>query len=177
MADRVRVRNGPHVSLSSLSPRRLRMRLVRLTPGAVGLVAVGGFFGAAARNAIDQEIFSPRVGFPTATFVVNLAGAFLLGTLLETLVLLGDDLGTRRRVRLLAGTGFLGAFTTYSTFAVEADLLVHYGRAGTAAIYVAVSVIGGIGACTVGLILAAKRGRTSKSLPIDPDVDAEGGIQ
>ena len=62
-------------------------------------------------------------GWPWATFMINLAGAFILGALLEGLARSGGDTGWRQRVRLFAGTGFCGAFTTYSTLALEVSLL------------------------------------------------------
>ncbi|WP_264074632.1 FluC/FEX family fluoride channel, partial [Mycolicibacter minnesotensis] len=56
---------------------------------------------------------------------------------------LGDDSGWRRRARLCAGTGFCGAFTTYSTFALEIVLLGRHGHFGTAISYGVLSVVGG----------------------------------
>jgi CrcB protein len=146
---------------------------MNVTGGALGLIAVGGFFGAAAREAVEQWIPTSRGAFPVATLLVNLAGAFLLGVLLATLVRTGDDRASRQRIRLLAGTGFLGAFTTYSTFAVESDLLIHDGHAATALVYVVISVVAGLASCTAGLLVSARWGRPSMSLPLDPDTDAE----
>jgi CrcB protein len=69
----------------------------------------------------------------------------------------------------------MGAFTTYSTFATETDLLVRAGRSLTALIYVVVTLVGGLAATTAGIALAAARGGgRAANLPVDPDVDAEG---
>lgn len=168
----------------------------------MGTVAGGGVFGAAAREAVEQALPTPHHGFPLATMLINLSGAFLLGVLLEALVRAGADSGWRRRARLLAGTGFMGAFTTYSTFAVEADLLVRAGRGALAAVYVVATVAGGLVAAAAGIVVASRprlqrvggrrrAGRLPRvgqrpapyeaqegpwpgpALPVDPDVDEE----
>jgi CrcB protein len=135
-------------------------------------VALGGVAGAAARDAIEQAM-PPGAGFPVATLLVNLSGALLLGVLLEALVRAGDDTGWRRRLRLLAGTGFMGAYTTYSTFAVEAVQLGRHGRGGTAVAYVVVTVIGGLLATGTGVLAAgAVGGQRRRGLLPDADPDS-----
>lgn len=148
-------------------------RPLHRTPAAVALVLAGGFLGAGAREATEQAVPDPHGGFPLATFLNNLAGAFALGLLLEALVRAGDDTGYIQRARLLAGTGFCGAFTTYSTFAVE---IVQLGRAdhpGTAVVYAIATVVGGL-ATTLAGITAATAGHRWRDarLPLDPDVDS-----
>jgi CrcB protein len=93
--------------------------------------------------------------WPTGTFVVNLVGAFVLGALLEGLVRRGPDVANRQRARLLIGVGFCGALTTFSTLAVEADLLVRSHDAGLAFGYGVGSVAGGLVVTGVGISLAA----------------------
>jgi CrcB protein len=117
-------------------------------------VAVGGFAGALARYGFSLLEPTTTGHWPIGTFVVNLAGAFILGVLLEALARSGADAGWRQHTRLLIGTGFCGALTTYSTLAVEADLLVRDHRAGLAALYLLASVIGGLVATTVGIAVA-----------------------
>jgi len=85
-------------------------------------VAVGGAVGCLARYGIGLALPTPPTGWPTGTFLANLAGALLLGLLLEGLARTGPDTGWRQLARLGLGTGLLGAFTTYSTLAVELDL-------------------------------------------------------
>lgn len=152
-------------------------RPLHLTPSAVAQVMLGGVGGAAAREALEQVLPAGK-GFPTATLVANLTGAFLLGVILEALVRAGDDTGWRRRGRLVAGTGFMGAYTTYSTFAVEADELVRHGRVLLAVVYVAVTVIGGLVVAGAGIALAGalSRRRPVDVLPVDPDVDREDPV-
>jgi CrcB protein len=123
----------------------------------VGLVFAGGVAGTAARDAVSQVVASWG-SWPAATFCVNLVGAFALGVLLETLGRRGPDIGVRQRVRLLLGTGFLGAFTTYSALAVEVDLLVRDGYAWVALAYALATVVLGFFASTAGIWVASPRG-------------------
>jgi CrcB protein len=139
------------------------------SPRAIALVAAGGLFGAAAREAVAQAVRTRPGTFPLATFVINLTGAFALGVLLEVLARAGDDRGWRRHARLLAGTGFLGAYTTYSTLAVEADLLVRGGHAAMAVLYGLASALAGPVAAAAGI--AAATTTTARAMPIDPDLD------
>jgi CrcB protein len=141
----------------------------------VALVVAGGVFGAAARESVNQALPTPAGGFPTATFLINLSGAFVLGLLLEALVRSGEDHGGRRRVRLVGGTGFCGAFTTYSTFAVELVQLGRHGTWSTAVVYLVASVVGGMVMAALGVTVAATHARwTVDQLPVDPDIDVDG---
>jgi fluoride exporter len=81
-----------------------------------------------------------------ATLAINLAGSFALGFLVHY----GRDWSTEARDAV--GVGFLGGFTTFSTFTVQAVLEVDGGRGGIAALYVGVSVAGGLAAATAGYV-------------------------
>ena len=129
---------------------------LHLTPAALGLVAGGGMAGTAARYAMTLMVPS-RHGWPVATLSVNLIGAFVLGLLLEALARRPDE-GVRQRLRLVVGTGFCGAFTTYSALAVEIDLLLRTGQATTAIAYAVTTVVAGFLVCTLGIWAAARRG-------------------
>lgn len=129
-------------------------RPLHLRPRAAVWVAAGGIAGTAVRYGLALLWPTPAGGWPWATFVVNVVGAFVLGVLLEALVRAGDDSGWRRRLRLLLGTGFCGSLTTYSTFAVEADLLVRDHATGTAAAYLAASLVAGVAAVAAGIAVA-----------------------
>mgnify|MGYP002352794711 CR=1 FL=1 len=74
------------------------------------LVGLGGCLGGLSRFQLGR-LLSRRAGFPIGTFVINLTGAFLLG------VLTAAD--TSRQLYLFLGDGFLGAYTTFSTFMYE----------------------------------------------------------
>lgn len=123
---------------------------------AMLLVAAGGGVGAPARYVLG-ELWPPGpTGLPWSTFAVNVTGSLALGFLLELLTRSGPDTGRRRRVRLLFGTGFLGTFTTYSSLAVEADLLAAHGELGSAVAYAVGSVVVGLVAVAAGVVLAAR---------------------
>jgi CrcB protein len=115
----------------------------------LGAIAVGGAVGAPARYGLSELIGTHGAGtFPWPTFWVNVSGSLALGVLVAVLVGRARDGG---RWRALLGTGFLGAYTTYSTFAVEADQLVQHGHAAVAVAYVVASISAGLAAAAVGL--------------------------
>lgn len=117
-------------------------------------MAAGGCAGTAARLGVS-DLFPTAPGhLPVDTLLVNLTGALLLGVALESLVRRGADTGRRRMLRLVGATGFLGAFTTYSALAVEADLLVAHHRA-LALTYATGSVLAGLAAAAAGMTAAA----------------------
>ncbi|WP_336000880.1 fluoride efflux transporter FluC [Halorientalis halophila] len=78
------------------------------------LIAVGGFVGAVLRHAVSLSL--PATTLPWGTLAANVAGSFALGVLLYERHLAN---ALSLETRLVVGTGFLGSFTTYSTFAVE----------------------------------------------------------
>ncbi|WP_285590650.1 fluoride efflux transporter CrcB [Herbidospora sp. NBRC 101105] len=111
------------------------------------LVAAGAAIGAPLRYLTDRLIQSRHDSvFPWGTFVVNLTGSALLGFLVA---LPADD-----AVRALAGTGFCGALTTYSTFSYETLRLAEDGARLAAAANVVASIAGGLGAGACGMLLA-----------------------
>lgn len=115
----------------------------------IGLAIAGaGALGAPARYLVERAL-SRRFGhaFPWGTTAVNLAGSLLLGLLAGMVEFHGwqDDI-----VRV-AGVGFVGAFTTFSTFAVETTRLPARARVR----YVGISVVGGLGLAAAGLALAS----------------------
>lgn len=139
------------------------------------LVIVGGVFGTAARAALSDAV--PHLsGWPVATAFVNLSGAFLLGIGLEGLSRRGPDAGRRRVLRLMIGTGFMGSFTTYSTFAVETGELLGDGHIVMALTYSLGSVVAGIAAAAVGIRVAAGQHRfvQRRRNPPAPPADEPG---
>jgi fluoride exporter len=128
-------------------------RPLHLQPSALGWVFAGGVVGTALRFEVEDLLPHDGSGWPWATFLINLVGAFILGALLEGLARLGDDVGWRQRARLCAGTGGCGAFTTYSTLALEAVMLV--GHASIAIGYGVLSVVGGVVTAWLGIVVAA----------------------
>lgn len=144
----VELPSDPDVSGSGSRPLHLR-------PSALAWVFAGGILGTGLRYAIETLLPHDGRAWPWATFLVNLGGAFILGALLEGLARLGDDAGWRQRARLFAGTGGCGAFTTYSTLALEAVLLGRHGHVGTAVAYGVLSVVGGFVTAWLGIVVAA----------------------
>jgi CrcB protein len=144
-----------------LDPDRPPSTPPHLTWTGVALVLGGGTLGTLARYAVGEVVSPWGDVWPSATFCVNVFGAFLLGVLLEALGRRGPDTGVRQRLRLLLGTGLLGAFTTYSALAVETDLLLREGYASVAVAYAAGTVIVGFLASTAGIWAAATHHRAS----------------
>lgn len=112
-------------------------------------IAAGGALGAGARHGLSLLLRDgPGSGFPWATLGVNTSGSFLLGFLLWLLL---ERLPPTRHLRPFLATGLLGAFTTFSTFAVELDLLARGGRPGLASAYALAMVAAGLGAVFAGM--------------------------
>ena len=132
---------------------------VHLRVSSIVLVFVGGALGTWLRYLVSLGLPSEDGRWPWGTFVVNLAGAFVLGVLVEELARHGPDVGLRQRMRLFGGIGFCGGLTTYSAFATEADLLVRDGVAGTALGYLAATLVAGAAFTSAGIAVASARTR------------------
>ena len=106
-----------------------------------GLTAVfiGGVAGALARAGVADALAHDPGGWPWATLVVNVAGAFVLGWV-----------AARNYRRALLGQGFCGALTTFSTFQLELLQMLDRDRLGLAAAYAAVSLALGLAAAELG---------------------------
>ncbi len=114
-------------------------------------VAVGGAFGAVARFAIDGWVSERTSGiFPWGTLVINLSGAFLLG-LLATLAI--DRSVLSPDIRPIAMIGFLGAYTTFSTWMLDCWRLLEEGAWALAAANLVGSVLLGLVAVGLGVAL------------------------
>ncbi|MGH2562119.1 MAG: fluoride efflux transporter CrcB [Thermomicrobiales bacterium] len=120
-------------------------------------VGVGGFAGANARYIVGTFV-GGRIGtaFPYGTFLVNVAGSLAIGVILTLLteVLITDPLWRR-----LVVVGFLGGFTTFSSFTYEAIALIEEGAWGQALSYVVGSNLLGLAACAAGVVAARAIGR------------------
>lgn len=118
----------------------------------VALLAAGGALGALARYGVAtwvQRRTGP--GFPWGTLVVNVLGSFALGVVFASVA----DHPWRPMVVTFVATGFLGDFTTFSTFAYEAAALGHARAWGRMTAYLVVSVAGTVAAVAAGLVLGA----------------------
>lgn len=114
-------------------------------------VGVAGFFGAVARYWLDGWV-SRLVGggFPWGTLAVNVSGCFLVG-LLTTL--LTERLLPHPTVRIAVTVGFVGAYSTFSTFAYESLRQIQDGALGLALVNVLTSVVIGVAAAWIGVVL------------------------
>jgi CrcB protein len=116
------------------------------------VIGIGGFVGAVARYGIAVWI-GRRWGrsFPLGTFVINVSGSFLIGLLMT---LMAERFTENPQWRLLLVVGFLGAYTTFSTFEYETGALLKDGEWLFAGLNVILSVIVGFVALKLGEVLA-----------------------
>jgi CrcB protein len=150
-----------------MSPKAARSRRPpSRRPAIIIAVAAGGAVGAVARYALSSAWPTPTGRFPWSTLTINTTGSVALGFLLLLVVrrFPGDHLA-----RPLLATGVIGAYTTFSTFVVEAVLLVRDGKAPVAALYVGASVTIALGALWSGAaagraVLWLERWRSEMSL-------------
>jgi CrcB protein len=115
------------------------------------LVFLGGGFGSVLRWLTG--LGAARVlgtAFPYGTLTVNLIGGLVMGILARVLFM-----GEGGSARFLLMTGVLGGFTTFSAFSLDAANLYLKGEAGTAVVYVLVSVAGSLAAVALGLVLGS----------------------
>jgi CrcB protein len=150
--------SGGRVSGGPGAPPGRPARPAHLQPRLLAVVAVGGAVGTAGRFGLGRAL-PPSAGWPWGTLTANLAGAFLLGLLLEALLRRGEETPGRRLARLGLGTGVLGGFTTFSALALELERLLAVGDLAVAAGYAGLTVVGGLAACAAGVALAARRHR------------------
>lgn len=114
------------------------------------LVGIGGFAGSVARYGVKiiTDRYLPDT-FPFATFFINISGAFIIGLLYGMLL--------RNQVSdgawLVMATGFCGAFTTFSTFALENNMLIMEKQSSTALVYTLLSLVVGLLLCRLGIYL------------------------
>jgi CrcB protein len=112
-------------------------------------IGVGGFFGAVARYQLDTLITRHyRGAFPWGTLVVNLSGSFLLGVVFT---MTSGRLDASPALRAALTVGFIGAYTTFSTFSLQAVRLTEEGEVAVALGYVAASVVVGVLAAWAGM--------------------------
>jgi CrcB protein len=114
-------------------------------------VGIGGFLGANARYFLGGWIAS-RLGaaFPYGTFVINITGSFILGFFLA---FAQERIWVNPSARLLFAVGFVGAYTTFSTFEYESVRLLQDGELLLGLSYIIGSVIAGAIAAVAGIVL------------------------
>ncbi|MGW0435241.1 fluoride efflux transporter CrcB [Micromonospora sp. NPDC003197] len=126
---------------------RLARPAGRLDRGVLVAVAAGGALGSAARYGL-AVLWPTAGGFPWATLTTNLVGCALLGALMQAVA---RRVTAHRLLRPFLGTGVLGGFTTFSTYAVETRQLIASGRPGLALAYVLGTLVGALLAVRLGM--------------------------
>jgi CrcB protein len=132
------------------------MRLPRLDARELAAIYAGGVLGALARVGLGEAAPHGAASWPWATFVVNMAGALLLGYFVTRL---GERLPPSSYRRPFLGTGLCGALTTFSTLQQELFEMLETGHVALAAGYAAATLAGGF-ACVHLATAATRRTRT-----------------
>lgn len=109
-------------------------------------ISFGGVLGALARYGLGEAF--PH--WPWTTLVINATGCLLIGVLM---VLVAEVWPARRLLRPFLGTGFLGGYTTFSTYVVDVQRLVSTGRAGVAVAYLAGTLLSALLAVYLGTVI------------------------
>jgi fluoride exporter len=119
--------------------------------GRITAIAVAGALGALARYALGGWVGRRTGGgFPWGTLVVNISGSLALGFLFT---LLTERFLPHPTIRTAATVGFLGAYTTFSTFTFETMRLIEDGAVAQAGANIALSVVAGLVAVYAGIVL------------------------
>jgi fluoride exporter len=137
---------------SETEPRVLpvgRIRQARVRLPVVVAVAAGGALGAPARYELSARVHVASGSFPWPTFWINVSGSFLLGLLLTFVV---ERWPPTRYVRPFLAIGVLGAYTTFSTYSVETELLLRDGRVALGLVYALGSLAAGGAAVYFGIV-------------------------
>ena len=114
-------------------------------------IALGGALGAVARHFISHwSVVALGNGFPWGTLTVNVVGCFALGVVVEVMALVWSPAA---EWRAFLTVGVLGAFTTFSAFALDISILHERGEMLQAILYVTASVAGSIAAILAGMSL------------------------
>ncbi len=114
----------------------------------LAMVGLGGAIGSMARYLVAGWIQSPAwTGFPYGIFIVNVSGGFIMGALTEAMAL---KFQVSPELRAFLTTGILGGYTTFSTFSLEAGMLIERHAYGQAVSYIAGSALLSVAALFAG---------------------------
>jgi CrcB protein len=141
-----------------------------------GVIALGGFAGGNARYALGLAWPDKPGGFPWTTFGINVSGAFVLALLL---VLILEAWEAPTWLRPMVGTGFLGAFTTFSAVAFALDRFAAADQWLLFCAYMGFSVLAGLAAASFGVVLgrswvAARTRHSTRDLADEPSPAPRG---
>ncbi|MGW3649592.1 fluoride efflux transporter CrcB [Streptomyces sp. NPDC000878] len=127
----------------------------------VAVVAVGGAIGACARYGAALLWPAQTGGFPWTTFWVNVVGCAVIGVFM---VVVTEIWAVHPLVRPFFGTGVLGGFTTFSTYAVDIQKLIDHGHPGTGLAYLAATLLAALTAVTLAATATRRVLKGKKSL-------------
>ncbi|MER6348845.1 fluoride efflux transporter CrcB [Streptomyces sp. NPDC001595] len=144
---------APDTGSAPLTGRPPRRSAGRAQAPIVAVVALGGGLGATARYAVSLRWPAAPDGFPWATFWINVVGCAVIGVLL---VAVTEVRPAHPLVRPFFGTGVLGGFTTFSTYAVEIRHLLDAGRLATAFAYLAATLCAALAAVWLAAVAARR---------------------
>jgi CrcB protein len=141
-AESLRVRTGPR-----------RRSEWRSQAPVVAVVALGGAVGACARYALVLAFPAAPGGFPWATFWANVTGCAVIGVFM---VLITEVWAAHRLIRPFFGTGVLGGYTTFSTYAVDIRKLVDAHRPGLGLAYLAATLCAALASVWLASVAARR---------------------
>ena len=144
---------APEAESLRVRPSPARRSARRAQVPVVAVVALGGALGATARYALTLWWPTQSGGFPWATFVTNVVGCAVIGVFM---VIITDVWAAHRLVRPFFGTGVLGGFTTFSTYAVDIQKLVDAGHPRTALAYLFATLLGALAAVWLAMTAARR---------------------
>ncbi|MEV6836909.1 fluoride efflux transporter CrcB [Streptomyces sp. NPDC051133] len=144
---------APEAESIRVRPSPRRWSQWRTQAPVVAVVAAGGALGACARYGLTLAWPTPPGHFPWATFWTNVIGCAVIGVFM---VVITEVWAAHRLVRPFFGTGVLGGFTTFSTYAVDIRRLVDAGRPGTGLAYLAATPAAALAAVWLASVAARR---------------------
>ena len=140
----------PDLSATSSDPKPPVGAVLRGRNDILLAIAVGGALGSLARWSLAEALPHGPRDFVWSTFTANVSGALALGLLMALMV---DVLANTRLIRPFLGVGVLGGYTTFSTYMLDARTLLAEGRPWVALAYVAATLVTGLLAVWVGVVV------------------------
>jgi fluoride exporter len=149
---------------------------IKMKPLALFLVGIGGFLGAISRYLLGLVVaHAVGTNWPYGTFVINVTGCFAVSFYLT---LATERLSLREGWRLFFPVGFVGAYTTFSTYEYETLKLIERGAWGSALAYVALSTLVGFAAVVAAASLArrVRTNRRTEAFLAEAERESESGV-
>ncbi len=153
MAGRILAALEPIDSDVDLNDPAQRSELRRKHGLVLLIIAAGGVLGALSRYQLGRWWPTPVPQFPWTTLGINLSGCLIIGCFM---VMITERFSPHALVRPFLGTGFLGGYTTFSTYAVDIVLLSRAGHLVTAGVYLILTLIGSLLAVTAGMLITRR---------------------